>query len=47
MTFYTYTRDKLGRITSHSKSIDGVTVVVDYNYDLAGRLAKIFGHTTK
>jgi RHS repeat-associated protein len=33
-----YTRDKLGRITSKTETIQGTTTTVDYDYDAAGRL---------
>jgi len=33
-----YVRDKLGRITQKTELIEGVTIVSDYSYDLAGRL---------
>ncbi len=34
----TYTRDKLGRITTKVETIEGVTTTYSYGYDLAGRL---------
>ncbi len=34
----TYTRDKLGRITTKVEMIEGVTRTYDYGYDAAGRL---------
>ena len=36
-----YQRDKLGRITKKTESIEGVTSVTDYGYDLAGRLQTV------
>ncbi len=36
-----YERDKLGRITKKTESIEGVTSVYDYGYDLAGRLQTV------
>ncbi len=36
-----YERDKLGRITQKSESIEGVTTIYDYGYDLAGRLQSV------
>ncbi len=42
MAFYTIdTRDKLGRITTRTETLDGETVVYAYDYDLAGRLASV------
>ncbi len=38
----TYTRDKLGRITSKAETIDGTTTTYGYGYDQAGRLEKVF-----
>ncbi len=35
---FSYVRDDLGRITVRSETIDGVSVVDSYDYDLAGRL---------
>lgn len=37
----TYTRDKLGRITTLVETIGGVTTTFDYSYDTAGRLAGV------
>jgi RHS repeat-associated protein len=37
----TYTRDKLGRITTKVETIQGVTTTYDYGYDAAGRLATV------
>ena len=34
----TYTRDKIGRISTKTETINGTTTVYDYAYDLAGRL---------
>jgi RHS repeat-associated protein len=36
-----YTRDKLGRITTKVETIQGTTTTYDYGYDLAGRLAQV------
>jgi RHS repeat-associated protein len=36
-----YTRDKLGRITEKTESIQGELVTESYGYDLAGRLATV------
>lgn len=33
-----YTRDKLGRISSKTETIDGITTVYNYEFDLTGRL---------
>jgi YD repeat-containing protein len=33
-----YVRDKLGRITQKTETIEGSTLTTDYIYDLAGRL---------
>lgn len=38
---FTYTRDKLGRITQAVETIGGVTGTYDYTYDLAGRLTEV------
>ncbi len=37
----TYTRDKLGRITDKTETLDGVTAAYHYDYDLAGRLIEV------
>jgi len=37
----TYSRDKLGRITARSETIQGATTVRTYGYDLAGRLQDV------
>ena len=37
----TYTRDKLGRVTSKTETIGGVTDTYVYTYDLAGRLTDV------
>ncbi|MEW4368022.1 RHS repeat domain-containing protein, partial [Aliikangiella maris] len=37
----TYTHDKLGRITKKEETILGVSSIVDYQYDDAGRLDKV------
>jgi YD repeat-containing protein len=37
----TYTRDKLGRITTKVETIQGVTTTYVYGYDAAGRLATV------
>jgi RHS repeat-associated protein len=37
----TYTRDRLGRITTKVETIGGVTTTYGYAYDLAGRLAQV------
>lgn len=34
----TYVRDDVGRITTRTETIEGVTTVYDYDYDAAGRL---------
>ena len=36
-----YTRDKLGRITQLTETINGDTTTYDYSYDLAGRLEEV------
>ena len=36
-----YARDKAGRITGKSESVDGTTTVYAYSYDEAGRLAQV------
>jgi RHS repeat-associated protein len=36
-----YTRDKLGRITHKTETVDGVTHVYGYFYDIAGRLTDV------
>lgn len=36
-----YERDKLGRITRKEETVDGVTTVYEYGYDLAGRLETV------
>ena len=36
-----YTRDKLGRITQKTETIEGVATTYDYGYDLAGRLESV------
>lgn len=36
-----YTRDKLGRITRKTETVEGVTIDTDYRYDLAGRLVEV------
>jgi len=36
-----YTRDKLGRITQKTETIEGTENVYDYAYDLAGRLVEV------
>lgn len=36
-----YTYDKLGRITEKTESVNGVTDVYSYGYDLAGRLTEV------
>lgn len=36
-----YARDALGRVTEKTETMAGVTHVVDYNYDLAGRLTDV------
>ncbi len=36
-----YTRDKLGRITGKTETLEGVTRVYEYGYDLAGRLESV------
>ncbi len=37
----TYQRDKLGRIIQKTETIDGITTLFDYAYDLAGRLIEV------
>ncbi|MBN1570135.1 MAG: RHS repeat-associated core domain-containing protein, partial [Acidobacteria bacterium] len=37
----TYTRDKLGRITDKSETMNGSTVAYHYDYDAAGRLTDV------
>jgi RHS repeat-associated protein len=37
----TYTRDKLGRITQKTETVEGLPTITDYGYDLAGRLATV------
>jgi RHS repeat-associated protein len=41
-----YERDKLGRITRKTESIDAVTAVLDYGYDAAGRLETVHQDST-
>ncbi len=41
-----YTRDGLGRITSKTETIDGVTNTYGYTYDLEGRLTEVTLNTT-
>ncbi len=36
-----YTRDALGRITTKTETVEGVTTVYGYRYDLAGRLDQV------
>jgi len=36
-----YTRDAIGRITTKSETIGGITTVYEYGYDLAGRLVSV------
>ena len=36
-----YTRDKLGRISQRAETIGGVTRVIDYSYNIAGRLSEV------
>jgi RHS repeat-associated protein len=40
-----YERDKLGRITKKTETIEGVTTVYEYAYDPAGRLWKVWEDT--
>lgn len=35
------TREKLGRITRRTETLDGTTTITDYRYDLAGRLDQV------
>ena len=37
----TFTRDKLGRITRKSETVEGVSRNYDYSYDVAGRLTEV------
>lgn len=37
-----FERDKLGRITKKTETVNGVTHVFDYTYDTAGRLHEVF-----
>ncbi|MEW6279042.1 MAG: RHS repeat-associated core domain-containing protein, partial [Candidatus Eremiobacterota bacterium] len=37
----TYQRDKLGRITQRTETIEGVTTTWTYSYDTAGRLSRV------
>ncbi|MCF8723755.1 RHS repeat-associated protein [Nitrospina gracilis] len=37
-----FERDKLGRITKKTETVNGVTHVYDYTYDTAGRLHEVF-----
>ena len=41
-----YDRDALGRITSKTETISGITDVYDYRYDLAGRLDQVKKNNT-
>jgi RHS repeat-associated protein len=36
-----FTRDKLGRITSKTETLQGITTVFDFQYDLPGRLTNV------
>ena len=38
---FSYTRDRLGRVTSKTETILGATLRYDYAYDLAGRLSEV------
>lgn len=38
---FAYKRDALGRITRKTETLEGVTTVTDYTYDLAGRLESV------
>jgi len=42
-----YTRDKLGRITQKTETIEGTTNTYVYKYDVAGRLDTVFKDTVK
>jgi len=42
-----YTRDKLGRITQKTETIEGATNTYVYEYDVAGRLDKVYKDTVK
>jgi RHS repeat-associated protein len=36
-----YSRDKLGRITQKVETIEGIATLIDYRYDMAGRLVEV------
>ena len=38
---FTYTRDKLGRITQKAETVQGVTTTYDYAYDTIGQLVEV------
>jgi len=38
---FTYTRDKLGRITQKAETVQGVTTTYDYTYDTIGQLIEV------
>ena len=38
---WSYARDRLGRITSKTETIEGIASTYDYSYDLAGRLTAV------
>lgn len=38
---FSYVRDVLGRISSATETVQGVTTVLDYSYDLRGRLVQV------
>ncbi len=41
-----YTRDSLGRITTHTETIEGVTTTKRYTYDIAGRLSEVYDNNS-